>query len=238
MASHFFGPLGAMEQVVVSAGVAAETARAFSEFVSSGGVRHVQRGRAAPRTWTVGRLYQGPNWARLLSLAAHGLLEDCWLYDVAEARENMIPAQLAVGQGAPVLVAGLPMGSLTAGHIVTVPVLAGRLYSVSAWSPADGPAFTYQLGNDPVTTVASGQGFGASSFTPSADAVLTVKVTAAGMSGLRVMEGPFDGTFHAGHGTPCKVAVQDPARTLQMVADKVRSDYQITLLEVGKPGTI
>lgn len=238
MASHFFGPLGSMEQLVVSSGVTTETARAQSEFVTSGGVRHLQQGRTAPRMWTVGRLYQGPGWARLLGLAAHGLLPQCWLYDVAEARENMVPARLAVGAGAPASVAGLPMGSLAVAHAVTVPVLAGRLYSVSAWSAQTGPILTYQLDDGPVISVVSGQGFGASSVTPSADAVLTVRVTAVGVSGLRVHEGPFDGAFHAGHGTPCKVAVQDPARTLQLVTDQVRSDYQITLLEVGKPGAI
>lgn len=236
MASHFFGPLGAMDRLIVSAGDATETARAQSEFVTSGGVRYAQRGRAAPRTWTVGRLYQGPDWARLLSLAAHGLLPQCWLYGVAEARENMIPAQLAAGTGVPVLVAGLPMGALTVGHRVQVPVLAGRLYSVSAWCTAAGQMLTYQMGAGPVVAVDSLNGSG--TFTPLEDAILTVTVTGANVSGLRVHEGYFDGTFHAGYGTPCKVAVHDPERTLHLVTEQVRSDYTITLMEVGKPGLI
>lgn len=238
MASHFFGPLGAMERLTVSAGVSTETARAYSEFVSSGGVRHVQRGRAAPRTWTVGRLYQGPDWARILSMAAHGLLPQCWLYDVAAARENMVPAQLAAGSGAPVLVGGLPLGGLPVGHVVSVPVLAGHTYSVSAWCAVDAEMLAYVSGGGPSIPVESLGGSGSASFTALEDEILTVTVTRAGVSGLRINDGPFDGRFYAGHGTPCKVAVQDPQRTLQLVTERVRSDYQVTLLEVGKPGLI
>jgi len=238
MASHFFGPLGAMERLTVSAGVSTETSRSESEFVSSGGVRSFLRGRAAPRTWTVGRQYRGPDWARLLSLAAHGLLPQCWLYDVASARENMVPAQLAAGTGFLVQVNGLPMRAVASGHQVQVPVLAGRLYSVSAWQASDQQMLTYQVGMDTPVPVSSFNGSGAGSFTAPVDSILTVTVTSGSVSGLRVNEGPFDGAFHAGHGTPCKVAVQDPQRTLQLVTEQVRSDYQVTLMEVGKPGFI
>lgn len=448
MSSHFFGPLGSMERVVVSAGVTTETARAFSEFISGGGVRHVQRGRAAPRSWTVGRVYQGPDWARLLGLAAHGLLPDCWLYDVAAARENMIPSQLSVGSNADtlirwvrrnlatnpsfesgagmggavtsagsavvgvstdwagsgtqslkisgngvleypgaypwggigpsvmtrmgvqagktytvsadfyqfvpqasswatgarcmwfgpsigaawgksadapnipgvhrikctftipagttsmaaaftlgskestgyfdrvlieegttdgtyfdgsapgaswdgipnasasvlagqdfypaqrVLVGGLPMTALRPGHTVQVPVLAGRLYTASVWadeSPGSQVA-TYQLGTQTPQSVLSAPGSGsrscAASFTPMEDTIATITTTAQNTSGLRLHDGPPDGLYFAGHGTPCKVAVQDPVRTLHLVTEKVRSDYQVTLQEVGKPGQI
>lgn len=244
MASHFFGPLGAMERLIVSTGVTAETARAQSEFVSSGGVRYVQQGRAAPRTWTVGRQYRGPDWARVLSLAAHGLLGQCWLYDVTAARENMIPAQLSAGTGAPVQVTGLPMDSLPTGHVVQVPVLAGVLYTASVWADlvAGSEVLTYRVGDaDPVPVVmpvGGGARQGVGSFTPPADSILTLTVTVAGCSGLRVHQGSPDGAFHAGHGTPCKVVVQDPARTLQLVTNDIRSDYQVTLLEVGRPGTL
>lgn len=238
MAAFLFGPLGSMKAVVVSAGVTVESGRAVSEFVSAGGVRYVQRGRAAPRTWTVGRLWKEPEWARLFTMAAHGLLPECWFYDVAAARENMIPAQLAAGSGAGVLVGGLPLGAVPVGQVVRVPVLAGRLYSVSAWQTASGPLFTYRLDGGPVTAVASAYGRGSASFTPTADSILTITVTGAAISGLRANEGTFDGTFHAGYGTPCKVAVKDPERTLQMLTDHTRSDYTVTLMEVGKPGII
>lgn len=226
-----------MVPLVVSAGVPVQTGRGFSEFVSSGGVRYVQAGRAAPRTWTVGRQWQDPEWVRLLSMAAHGLLGDCWLYDVAAARDNMLPAPLSHGAGVPVMVGGVSLGSLAIGHLVRVPVLAGRTYSVSAWCEDDAPILTYQNG-DETGTVVSVAGSGSASIMPMQDSVLEVSVARAGVSGLRINEGSFDGTFHPGFGTPCRVAVQDPARTLQMVTGDVRSDYEATLYEVGKPGTV
>lgn len=236
MSGFYFGPLGAMRPLVVSAGVNVETGRGFSEFVSSGGVRHVQRGRAAPRTWQVARQWQGPDWVRLLSLAAHGLIGECWLYDVAAARQNMIPAQLAAGRGASVLVGGLPMGALSVGHTVRMPVLAGKLYSLSGWRASDGAMFTYAIGSATPVPVFCVGGNGAASFTPATDATITITVTASDVSGIRLNEGPFDGVFHAGNGTPCRVAVKDPEQVLQMVTDKTRIDYTVTLLEVGKTG--
>lgn len=416
MASHFFGPLGSMERLVVSAGITTETARASSEFVSSGGVRYVQRGRTAPRSWTVGRQYQGPDWARLLGLAAHGLLEQCWLYDVAAARENMIPARLSAGGGvrrrrnllpnpgfdglpgagwsaranitytrddewmraaygsantnqiplnslafptesgkvytcsvsirnagnkpesvyirhypgasngseassAPITlnpggsarltvtskmvpdmessaqiflycttftagqtvlalkdpvaeegaedggplngslpgaawegdankspsyivinerikVGGLPLEALAVGHQVQVPVLAGRLYSIAAWASVDTQLFTYQVGDGAVGSAVAIAGVASASFTPRTDTILTVTVSRTGVSGLTVRDGSFNGQYMAGYGTPCKVAVQDPQRTLHLVTNQVRSDYQVTLLEVGQPGAL
>lgn len=244
MSAFYFGPLGAMRPLVVSAGVQVETARAQSEFVSAGGVRWVQRGRSAPRTWTVGRLHQGPEWARMLSAAAHGLLPQCWLYDVAQARENMVPAPMSSGPEAAVSVDGLPMGGLINGHTVQLPVLAGRLYTVSAWAdyPSNTRVATIQINADPVMPVGTPTGTGtrycAASFVPAADSVVTLRTTRVGVSGLRMHDGPPDGAFMTGYGTPCRVAVQDPARTLQLVTGQVRSDYEVTLQEVGKPGFV
>lgn len=237
MASHYFGPLGAMRPLVVSAGVAIETSRASSEFVSSGGVRHVQRGRAAPRTWTVGRQWQGSEWARTLSMAAHGLIGQCWLYDVAEARENMVPASLSAGVGPLVPVSGHQMKSLSLGHEVKIPALAGRLYSVSAWCEEGGVMLTYESASAS-GSVSSLNGSGSASFTPQADTILTVTVKRGAVSGLRINEGSFDGSYAPGYGTPCRVSVEDPQRTLQMVTDSTRSDYQVVLSEVGKPGKL
>lgn len=238
MSAFYFGPLGHMVPLKVSAGVPVQAGRGFSEFVSSGGVRYVQSGRAAPRTWTVGRLWQGPDWVRLLSMAAHGMLPDCWLYEVAGARENMLPAQSASGNGAPVLVGGLPLGGLPVGHVVQVPLLGGRTYSVSAWCEDDATMLSYQLEGEPSETVQAVAGSGSASFTPVRDLLLTLTVTRAGVSGLRVCEGGFDGVFHPGYGTPCRVAVQDPSRVLQMLTDRSFSDFEVTLLEVGKPGSV
>lgn len=239
MSAFYFGPMGSMIPLVVSAGVPVQTGRGFSEFVSSGGVRYVQQGRTAPRTWTVGRQWQHPDWVRLLSMAAHGMLTDCWLYDVAAARENMLPANLSAGGGVgTVPVGGIALQELKQGHAVSVPLLAGRNYAVSAWREADGAMLTAQLAGEAAETIEAFAGRGSASFRPVEDKILTVTVTRAGVSGLRINEGAFDGTFHPGHGTPCRVAVQDPVRTLQMVTNESRSDYEATLYEVGKPGTV
>lgn len=244
MSGFFFGPLGAMIPVDVSAGATVESDRGFSEFVSAGGVRHVQLGRAAPRVWQLSRLWQNPDWARLLSMAAHGILADCWLYDVAAARDNMLPARQSVGDSAQVLVNGIPMGGIENGRHVQVPVLAGRNYTISVWTDAgDGqPVFSFQPANAPLATVRGVQGRGAryvaEGFTALTDGTLDIRILRQGCSGLRVHEGPPDGMFYVGHGTPCRVTVRDPARTLQMVTDQTRSDYSITLLEVGRTGQI
>lgn len=241
MAAFLFGPLGGMVPVRVSAGVSVEPARALSEFVTSGGVRYVQRGRRAPRTWQVGRAYEGPGWAALLADAAHGLLGQCWLYDVAAARENMVPAELSAGTGSPVMVDGRRMGALADGHTATVQVLAGRTYTVSLWSAVAAGATVATLAGSTTGAVKAPPGTGsrscAASFTPLTDGSATLTVSASGASGLRIHEGGPDGRFYSGYGTPCKVAVQDPARTLELVVDRdTRSAYQVTLMEVGKPG--
>lgn len=239
MAGFYFGPLGSMVPLVVSAGASVETGRAFSEFITSGGVRHVQRGRAAPRSWQVSRQWQDPDWVRLLSLAAHGLLGECWLYDTAAARQNMLPAALSAGTGPVVQVDGIPMGSLPAGHTARVPVLAGVTYSVAAWSASSDALYTIQHSGEPAVTVHGFDGTGVVSFTPIEDTVLTITTLRGGIAGLRVHEGYFDGRFHPGHGTPCKVAVQDPETVLQMVTGRSTiSDYSVRLVEVGKPGAI
>lgn len=245
MAAFLFGPLGFMSPVRVSAGVSVETARSLSELVTSGGVRYAQRGRRAPRTWQLGRMYEGPEWAALLSDAAHGLLPQCWLYDVAAARENMLPAEKSAGTGALVVVDGRPMGSLPAGHSATVPVLAGRSYTVSLWSAAAAGATVASVApvSGAALSVTAPPGTGprscARSFTPLTDGSVTVTVSASGASGLRLHEGGPDGRFYSGYGTPCKVSVQDPARTLELVVDRdTKSAYQVTILEVGRPGTL
>lgn len=244
MAGFLFGPLGGMVPLVVSAGASVETARAFSEFVSSGGVRYVQTGRTSPRTWQVGRQWQKPEWARLLSMAAHGLLQEVWLYDQASARENMLASAYSNGAGAPVMVDGFPFGAIPESQVVRVPVLAGRLYTVSAWGdhPINTRVASYQLGSNPIQPVGtppgSGTRYSAASFVPAADTVVTLRITQPMVSGLRLHEGPPDNKFMPGYGTPCRVAVQDPVRVLQMVTQETRSDYTATLTEVGKPGTI
>lgn len=237
MDTFFLGPLGSMQPVEVSKNLPISTQRGSSELITSGGVRYVQQGRRAPRSWVFSHNWQEPRWAKLLSLAAHGMLTDCWLYDVAAARENMLPATSSLGTGAPVPVEGISMGTLPAGHQVQVPVLAGRLYTVSGWTLNAGTVLTASCSGVNITVEAVA-GLAEASFTPTSDSILTVIVPQSGLSGLRVHDGAPDGRFMPGHGTPCKVAVQDPAQTLRLVTDRTYSDYEVTIYEVGKPGLI
>lgn len=245
MSAFLFGPLGGMVPLKVSRGIATDTSRSMSEMITSGGVRYVQRGRHAPRSWQVQRSFESPAWAALLADAAHGLLGQCWLYDVAAARENMLPAEKSAGSGAPVMVDGRPMGALPSGQSVSVRYLAGRTYTVSIWSAAAAGTTVASLLYTP-STIASAKappGTGARpcslSITPLTDGVLTVTTTTAASSGLRVHEGGSDGRFYSGHGTPTKVAVQDPQRALEILTKtSSRSSYQVSILEVGKPGSL
>lgn len=245
MDTFFLGPLGSMQPVEVSKNMPISTQRGSSELITSGGVRYVQQGRRAPRSWVFSHNWQDPYWARFLTAAAHGLMDECWLYDVATARENMVPASLAVGSGIKLPTDGIPVGSLAPGHSVTVPVLAGRLYTVSGWcsAPVGSNVMTYQMAGGSVEYVKASPGESHRQSTgtirTTTDGLLTVTLLVVGTTGLRVHEGAPDGRFYTGYGTPCRVAVQDPERTLRLVSqDMTRSDYQVTLLEVGKPGTI
>jgi hypothetical protein len=245
--AFLFGPLGYMQPLTeVSAGATRSPSRARGELVTVGGVRYVQKARHAPRQWDLGYTWQTPGVVRLLMAAAQGALKDCWLYDVAAARANMIPGYLATGAGSTVLVAGMPLGAVTAGAVVTVPVLAGRAYTASAWSAhtSGQTVFTYKLGAGSTVnanaTAGSGARITSASFTPSVDQTLTFTVgSGASVSGLRVHEGASDGDWLPGHGSPCKVDVIDPQAVLQMVTDgHGLTDYTVSIQEVGQPGVI
>lgn len=240
MSSHFVGPLGAMVPMVVSAGVGLETGRPRGELVTTGGVRWAQQSRRAPRTWTVGRLWQDPSWARMLQYAAQGIVKDCYLYDVAVARQNMLRSSECVGSGASVLVDGVPMGALATGTGPRAYLLAGRTVHVSCWTnaiPEAGVLSFTHAGNTLTLQAPPGEGsrYAYATYTPMSDGVLTTQILGS-ISGLRVHEGTPDRSFQATQGTPCLVDVQDPSESLQLVVDEqTRIDYQVTLLEVGQP---
>lgn len=245
--AFLFGPLGYMQPLGrVQPGVTRAPSRARGELVTVGGVRYVQKAKRAPRQWDISFGRQAPDVARLLMAAAQGLLGDCWFYDVAAARANMVPANLATGSGAAVLVAGMPLGALAAGTVVTVPVLAGRAYTVSAWSAhAAGQAvFTRKIGAGSTVTVTAPLGSGvrvtSANITTTTDQTLTVTISSgANVSGLRVHEGLPDGDWFPGHGTPCRVDVIDPQAVLQLVDEgHGLSDYTVSIQEVGIPGVI
>lgn len=230
---------GAMTDLVVAPGVSPANGRGSNEMVTTGGNRHYQRGRKNPRTWSVSRPWQTPEFARLLGLAAHGLGGDMLLYDRAVARQNLIPASRAVGDGAAVTVAGMSLGAVT-WKTLTVPVLAGRTYTVSAWAASGSPLTMTTPGGTAVPLPAVSGGVSTRMFNAASTGHLTLARTTQITSGVRVHEGLPDGTFYATEGTPTTVAVRDPERTYQLVTDTdTRIDYTVELLEVGTyPGTI
>jgi hypothetical protein len=138
------------------------------------------------------------------------------------------------------------LAALAAGTVVTVPLLGGRAYTVSAWSAhtSGQTVFTYKLGSGSTLngTAPAGSGVRVTSvaLAPSTDQTLTVTVgSGANVSGLRVHEGSPDGDWFPGHGSPCKVDVVDPQAALQLVdVGHGLSDYTVSLQEVGIPGVI
>lgn len=239
MSSHFVGPLGAMVPMIVSAGGGIETSRPRGELVTTGGVRWAQQARRAPRSWTLSQLWQDPSWARMLQYAAQGIVKDCYLYDVAVARQNLLRSSECVGSGTPVLVDGVPMGALSTGAGPRAYLLSGRTVVVSCWTSATYGAgvlsFTH-AGKTTTLTAPPGTGtrYAYATYTPMSEGVLTTNITGV-LSGLRVHEGAPDRSFQTTQGTPCLVEVVDPSESLQMVADQTRVDYQVTLNEVGQP---
>lgn len=234
-----FGPLGAMTDLVVAPAVAVVNGRELKTTTTSRGVRWAQRARRNPRTWTVSRPWRDPAWARLLSLAAHGVGGDMWLYDRACARQNMLPATASVGTGASITTTDGPLGSVT-WTTQQVGVIPGRTYTISGWSGVSGTrTLTGQwrtksgtlLGSVTLTGVS---GLGSVTATAPVDAAYILLSRVGSWTGVRVHEGVADGGFFLTEGTPSRVAVADPQRTYQMITDDATAtDYEVTIMEVG-----
>lgn len=229
---------GDMTDLVVSPQVSVANGRGTDELVTFGGTRWFQRARKNLRSWSVERPWQQPQFARLLSLAAHGLGGDVLLYDRACARQNTIPVSRSTGDGPAVTVAGVPMGSVT-WKTLTVPMIPGRTYTVSVWQAGGvgvnpSPLLVTPPGGTQTAMPAPVGGLSVFTFTPTVKGAVTLTQTDRRISGVRVHEGVPDGTYYATEGTPCSVAVKDPERTYQLVLDReTRIDYQVELLEVG-----
>lgn len=238
-AAFNFGPLGAMTELVVAPSPSIEREGALSRFTSSGGVSYFQRPKRRPRAWSVTRPWQDQKFIKHLERAAHGLLGEVFLYDRAVARRNMLPSELSGLPGIGVSVDGAPMAPVTWSSI-KVPLLAGRLYTISCWSPnMVSPltvAFTGPGTRGPMATP-DHLGRSQMSFTPTVDGIMTITRGAQVVSGVRVHEGSPDGEFYATSGTPCRVAVEIPEETYQMILDRnTLIDYQVTLREAGRTG--
>lgn len=238
-AAFSFGPLGAMRDLKVSVGVSVEREGALSRFTSSGGFSYFQRPRRAPRSWLVGRLWKDPGFIKFLERAAHGLGGEVFLYDRAVARRNMLPAELSGTPGAGVVVDGASLAPVTWPR-VEVPLLAGRLYTISCWTPDTASPLTVLFtgpGTRGPMATPDHKGRSQMSFTPTQDGMLTLTRETQVVSGVRVHEGSPDGSFYATSGTPCRVAVEIPDETYQLVTDQeTRTDYRVTLREAGRTG--
>lgn len=237
-AAFSFGPLGSMSELVVSVGLQVEREGQLSRFTASGGISYFQRPRRTPRSWAVSRLWKDPRYIKLLERAAHGLLGDVYLYERAVARRNMLPRELAGVPGSGVVVDGAPMAPVT-WTTVRVPLLAGRLYTVSCWTPDPEPPLSLMYPGMTLDGLPEPDYEGRSqfSFTPMSDGILTLIRGTQVISGVRVHEGTPDGGFYSTAGTPCRVAVEIPEETYQLVTDReTKTDYRVTLRETGRTG--
>ncbi|RII41871.1 hypothetical protein DWB68_10110 [Galactobacter valiniphilus] len=118
-------------------------------------------------------------------------------------------------------------------------VLAGRTYTLSAWTTGTTYPLTYQeTGNPAYSMPAPVGGLSQTTFTPTVSRVMTLTRPAGRVvSGVRIHEGAADGTFYPSEGTPTRVAVTDPGRTYQLVTGtQTLTDYDVELKEIGVQG--
>jgi hypothetical protein len=251
--SLWVGPLGAMQQLDgVQAGRSVQAERPSSDLLTLGGARFVQVARRAPRTWQVSlSSWSSPVAAKWLTAAAQGLLGEVWLLDEASARANMLPPEFTAGRsGTQITVDGVPLYPLPAATVVIVPLRSGIQYRLTGVTTAAAAAVlgTTKLGAAAAVNVVAPAGVGARTFTatlvPGSDLLLTITVSSALVTGLRLAQAITGSTYAdtsgwlPGEGTPCKVQVVDPGRTVQLITTTGHavSDYTVTLREVGLAG--
>lgn len=259
--AFYVGPLGYLTPLDgVQRGAEVSYARPSSEIVTLGASRVVQVGARAPREWTLPMTpWSPPTLVAMLAAAAQGLLEDVWLLDVAAARANALPP---VPPRAPVTRIAVPgfgrMQALEVGDLVDLPVLAGVAYRLSCvttatagvsvmtltWRNVNGTTLSTVTLNAPLGTGAR-EALSASVVAPADTYSALVTVTAPAFTttaprlAMAAQADEFGdaGGFLPGEGTPCRVQVVDPTRTLQIVASgHGQADYTVTLREVGEPG--
>jgi hypothetical protein len=218
------------------------------------GVQRIQVAAYAPRTWTVNGASLSPAGFRYLLTAAQPQMGlDLWLLDTAAARANMLHPSQTVGAftANTVAVDGWPLPAFSSGSgtdadvVLTIPVIGGQAYTLAIWTAATtGTVLTYSgAASGSITGSGAGITRRTASLTPASSGTLTITVKgnlAALSSGLRLFEGADDSVaWLPGHGTPCRVRVDDPTRALQfLLSGQGLSDYSTTLREVGVPGVI
>lgn len=178
-------------------------------------------------------------------IAAPGQLGDSGLLTAAGDRPVLgtVPVAFA-GQGV-VPSVGVTQSASAGAWSKTIP-LPQVAHTLSVWSSAAGSAVQWRTvtatgavaqSGASLTTAAVTGGFRASTtITPSATAVGVQLALTAGsrvVGGLRLTEGAHDAAWLPGEGVPM-VVVEDPSQSMQQaVPGSYRSDYTVTLKEVG-----
>src|SRR5690606_6415959 len=122
---------------------------------------------------------------------------------------------------------GMPVRALTAPATGTVLLRAFETYYLTAWG--GGQVSAIFPGGSATTLAGMTQ-----IFMPSEDGEAAI-TAAAGSAGIMLASAPLSGPYLPGNGTPCRVAVVDPGRTLKYVmTDRApQADFEVTIKEVG-----
>ncbi|MCR6706545.1 MAG: hypothetical protein NVV66_18280 [Cellulomonas sp.] len=259
----WLGPYGGMVELDgVQAAVPVSQARPTREVVSLAGSRFVQRARRGPREWALTFAPWGaPGLIAVLQAAAQGIVNgDVWFLDEAAARVNMLPPEFTAPRtmsstaGSIDSLTGLPsLANVTTGQVVVMPLRGGVNYRLTGitTSTSGTTIGTTKLGAASAVNVVAPAGSGArwwsTTLAPGSATELTVTISVSTVRNLRLVQA-VTGTTYAdaatvwlpGQGTPCKVQVVDPERTLQQIltSGHGRQDATVTLREVGIPGVI
>ena len=201
--------------------------------------------------------------AYLTACADGSILGPLYLHTQDAALSNLLPSDVAapcrmgtvaLGSVAGTVSVGMSGGAVPMSGVVQqasvgawsaiVPIRQVS-HTLSAWASAAGAAVEWQtvtaagvqVATGTVTAAAVTGGFrGSATFTPGATAVgVQVRIPAGSLvvGCLRLTEGAHDPVWLPGVGVP-QVVVGDPQQTLQLVtATEVRSDYTVTIREVG-----
>ena len=189
-----------------------------------------------------GPLYLHTQDAALTNLLPSDVAAPCRMGTVAL---GSVAGTVAVGMAdGAVPMSGVVQQAAVGAWSATIPVRQVA-HTLSAWASAAGSALTWrtvtaagaQVATGALTAAAATGGFRASAtFTPGATAVGVQVRTPAGslvVGGLRLTEGAHDPVWLPGVGVP-QVVVSDPQQTLQLATSAdVRSDYTVTIREVG-----
>lgn len=222
--------------------------------------RSARAARSWEQSW---RLSSASDVAYLTACADGSIPGPLYLHTQDAALTNLLPSDVAAPGRMGTVALGSVAGTVPVGMAEGVVPMSGVVqqasagawspiipvrqvsHTLSAWASAAGSALSWRTVNAAGAQVATGMltaaavtgGFRASAtFTPGATAAGVQVCTPAGslvVGGLRLTEGAHDPVWLPGVGVP-QVVVGDPQQTLQLAtATEVRSDYTVTLREVG-----